>query len=183
MGIVMASVNVPQGLAFNVAERFAVAPDGGEQDDKILNAASEHGPRHDPKSPGKITELGRQCRPHERTRAGDRRKMVSENHPFVRRHEVPAVVQALGGRRARAVQLHHSDGDKPAVKPISDQVDAHRRNDNPHGVNRLVAGQSYSAQSACPQDADGAPESHAAPAPSRVCGFRVHESPPIFVRP
>ena len=43
----------------------------------------------------------------QRARAGDRREVVSEHDPAVRRHEVAAVVEPLGGRRAGGVEREH----------------------------------------------------------------------------
>ncbi len=113
-------------VAGDLAERAAVAAQREEQDHEVLHAAAEHGSGHEPERAGQVAELRRERRPDERPGAGDRREVVAEHHPAVRRHEVAAVVEPLGGRRPRAVEREHARRDEGRVEAVGDEVRARR---------------------------------------------------------
>jgi hypothetical protein len=102
-----------------------------EQHHKVLHRAGQHHPGEDPDHPRQIAHLRRQHRPHQRPRAGNRRKMVTEQHFFIGRDIIEAVVMPHGGRHARRVNRQHVFGDIEAVKTIGDQINADCRDDNP----------------------------------------------------
>ena len=90
-----------------VAQRAAVAARGDEQHDEVLHRAGEHDAGQDPQHAGQVAHLRRQHRADQRTRARDRGEVVAEQHVFVGRHIVEAVVVPHGRRRARRVELQH----------------------------------------------------------------------------
>ena len=90
--------------------------------------------------------------------AGDRREVVAEEHPSVRRHEVAAVVEPLGRRRARGVELEHRVGDEPRVEAVGDEIGADRGDDEPRRADRLAARHARcTPNAAAPSDRDGHP--------------------------
>ena len=65
-----------------------------------------------------------QHRADQRTRPGDGRKVVSEDHPFVGRQKIPAIFQALCWRGALRVQRKNFRRDELAIEAISKGVRA-----------------------------------------------------------
>ena len=96
-------------LARHLAERFAVAAHGAEEDDEVLDGAAEDGADDDPEGAGQIAELGGERRADERAGAGDGGEVVAEDDPFVGGLEVVAVAQALGGSGAAVVEHHDAE--------------------------------------------------------------------------
>ena len=95
-------------LARHLAQRLAVAPHRGEQDDEILHRAAQHRADDDPQRAGQVAELRRQRRADQRARAGDGGEVVAEHDPLVGGHEIVPVAQPLGGRGAAVVERHHA---------------------------------------------------------------------------
>ena len=85
----------------HVAERPAVAAHRDEQDDEVLHRAGEHDAGEDPQRAGQVAHLRGEHGPDQRAGAGDGREVVAEQHVFVGRHVVQAVVVADGGRLRR----------------------------------------------------------------------------------
>ncbi len=111
----------------HLAERAAVAPDRAKQRNEVLHAAAEHRAEHDPERAGQVTELRREGRADQRARARDRSEMVTEDDPAIGRHEVAAVAEPLGGRRARGIEREHLCGEKRTVEAVPERVHADRR--------------------------------------------------------
>jgi len=84
--------------------------------------------------PGAKAELRREHGSDERTGAGDRGKVVAEEHPAAHRMEIRPVV--LGVRRCdtRVIERHHLRGDEGAVIPVGNREDAHDRDDDVKGL-------------------------------------------------
>ena len=133
------SADLADLLARHLAERFAVAPHGGEQDDEILHRAAEHRADDDPERSRKIAELRRQHRSDQRPGTGDGGEVVAEDDPLIGGLEIVAVAQALGGRGALVVQRHHARGDELGVEAIADGIGARRRQHQPDAVDVLSA--------------------------------------------
>ena len=89
--------------------------------------------------PGEIAELRGQCGADERAGPGNRGKMVADENPFAGRNEIVAVFQTFGGSGARIVQRQNFRCDELGVEAIRDQIGAHRRHYEPHGIERLAA--------------------------------------------
>ena len=121
------------------AERFAIAADGGEEDDEILHRAAEHHADEDPERAGKVAELRGEHRPDERAGAGDGGEVMAEDDPLVRLHVIPAVLVDLAGRGAAVVQREHAGGDPFRVKAVADGVGAKRGGEDVAGIERLGA--------------------------------------------
>ena len=102
--------------------------------DHVVHGAGQADAGHEPDEPGQETELGGEHGPDERSRAGDRREMMAEQHPLVRRHEVVAVLLRVRRRDARVVERHHLGGQERAVVAIGDRDDAERRNQDIRGT-------------------------------------------------
>ena len=90
-------------IARHLAEAAAVAARGQQQDRHVLDAAADDGADQDPQRAGQIAELRGERRADQRAGAGDGGEVVAEDDPAMGRHEVAAVVEALGGRGARGV--------------------------------------------------------------------------------
>jgi hypothetical protein len=86
-----------------------------------MHPSSERRTDQNPKHTGQIPELRGKHRPHQRSRTGDRRKMMSEDNPPIGRHEILSV--KMGHRWSRTVSIQYQHlGDKPfAVKPVRDR--------------------------------------------------------------
>ena len=91
-----------------MAEGFAVAADGAEEDGEILDAAAERGADDQPERAGEIAELRGERGADERAGTSDGSKMVAEQNPFVGGYEVAAIIVAnqtalSGSRRSKAM--------------------------------------------------------------------------------
>jgi hypothetical protein len=64
---------------------------------------------------------------------------MTEDDPAVRRHEVTAVAEALGRRRARRIEREHLRCKEGAVEAVADCVDADGGDDEPQRVDALAA--------------------------------------------
>ena len=126
-------------FAGHLAERFAVAAHGAEQDHEILHGAAEHRADDDPERAGQIAELRGERGADQRTGAGDGGEMVAEDDPFIGGLEIVAVAQTLGGGGALVVEDHHSRGDEFCVEAESDGVGAGGGHDQPDAVNGFTA--------------------------------------------
>ena len=105
--------NGPELVARHLAERAAVAPRIEQNEhDEVLHAAAQHDADQDPQRARQVAELRGQHGADERARAGDRREVVAEHDPAVGRHEVAAVVQPLGRRRAPLIERQHLGGEE-----------------------------------------------------------------------
>ncbi|MNT71338.1 hypothetical protein D3C72_2098140 [compost metagenome] len=72
--------------------------------------------------------------------------MVAEQHIFVGRHVVEAIVVLEGRRHATRVQAQHLVGDEQAVETVGDQIDADGGDDDPDRADRFAALQGDDAQ-------------------------------------
>jgi hypothetical protein len=177
MGIVAAMVNVPQDnhdeqhcqqrrepahfadlLPRHLAERFAVAPHGGEQDDKVLHRTADHRADDYPESAGQVTELSGEHGSDQGSRSGDRGKVVAEQNPLVCRLEVVSVAEALGRRGALVVERHYARSDELRVEAEAEQVGARGGRDQPDTVDRFAAAERDARQTKRRQNRHGNPE-------------------------
>jgi hypothetical protein len=145
-------------VASHLAERAAVTPDRAEQRDEILHAAAERRADEDPERAGQVAELRGKGGPDQWARARDRGEVVAEHDPAIRRDEVAAVAETLGGCRARGVEREHLGREKRAVEPVAERVHAHGRDDEPHPVHRLASVQRDAAERGRAQDRDADPD-------------------------
>ena len=122
-------------LFHQLAERTSVATGGDEQHHKVLYRSGQHHAREDPDHSRQIAHLRRQHRTNQRPRAGNGRKMVTEQHFLVGWNVVEAVVVTHRRSHARRVDRQYVFSDIQAVKAIGDQIDADCRDDNPQRVN------------------------------------------------
>ena len=118
-------------LLRDLAERLAVAPHRRAEDHEVLHRAAEHDAGDQPDRAGQEAELRRERRTDERAGAGDRREVMAEEDPLVRRHEVAAVVEPLGRRRAARVEPEDLLGDEPRVEAVGDEIGADGGDDEP----------------------------------------------------
>ncbi len=109
-------------IARHLSEAAAVAARRQEQDRHILHAAAEHGADQDPQRARQIAELRRERRADQRAWTCDRREVMAEDDPAMRRNEVAAVVQPNGRRRARRV-----DAAERAPRPMRCRSDSRSR--------------------------------------------------------
>ena len=124
----------PHLLFHQLAQRTAVAAGGDEQHHKVLHRARQHHAREDPDHPGQVAHLGRQHRPHQWARPGNRRKMVTEQHFFVGRDVVQTVIMTYGRRHARRINAQDGFRDIAAIKTIRDQINADGGDNDPERI-------------------------------------------------
>ena len=112
--------------ARDIGQRAALVPDRGDQHREVLHASGQHRADQQPEESRRKSELRRQRRPHQRAGSGDRREMVSEQHPLRRRDVIVPVLQRVRGGDAPVVQRQRFRGDERAVIPVGERVDAQR---------------------------------------------------------
>ena len=128
----------PELIARHLPEAAAVAAGREQQDGHVLYAAAEDRTYQYPQRARQITELRGERRTHERTGARDRGEVMAEYDGTMCRHEIAAVVEALGWCGPRGIDHQHPCGDPGRVETIAEQVDAHRGSDDPQSIDRLV---------------------------------------------
>ncbi len=82
---------------------------------------------------------------------------MTEEDPPVGRHEVAAVVEALGRRRALRIELEDLLRDEPRVEAIRNEIRADRGDDEPGRADRLAAFHGDVAERARASHRDGHP--------------------------
>src|SRR6185503_19090442 len=127
-------------------------------DHEVLHAARQDRAHDQPQRARQVAELRRQRRADQRARAGDRGEVVAEHDPLVGGHVVAAVVEPLGGCRARVVERQHLGRDEGGIEAVGRQVAAHRRDHEPDPVDRLAALQRDGGQRAGAHQADQGPK-------------------------
>jgi len=90
--------------------------------------------------------LRRQHRPHQRTRSGDGREVVSEQDPFIGGLEIVPVTEAFSRGCALIVERHHSRRDEFGVEAIAKSIRADGRKNKPDAVDMLAAVEGNPAQ-------------------------------------
>ena len=144
----------------HLSQRFAVAPQRAEEDREILNRAAEDHADHEPKRAGQEAELRGEHRSHQRSRASDGCEVVAEQHPAVRRHEVVAVVEPLGGRRALRVETKDFVGEEPRIEPVGDDVGADGGGQEPGGIDHLTADEGKHPECGRAEQGNQTPDHH-----------------------
>jgi hypothetical protein len=141
-----------------LAQRFAIAAHGTEEDGEILDGSGEDGAKENPENARQIAKLGGERGTNERAGAGDGGEVVAEKNPFVGGFEIAAVAEAFGGRRAPIIEHHHFGGDEFAVKTEADGIDADSSRDEPKAIDRfaMIAGDNTQANGGA--DRGGSPE-------------------------
>ena len=131
----------PDFFFHHLTKRLAAAADRREKHDHIVHAASERRADQNPKRAGQETKLSCQHRTHQRSRTGNRRKVMPENHPAICGHIVLAVV--LQDCRCGSLVVEHQYLCRQpfAVKTIADAKRAKARHDNPKGADSFAAGE------------------------------------------
>src|SRR5205823_12978941 len=86
------------------------------------------------------SELRRQRRSEQRAWSGDGSKMMSKDHPTIRRHEIFAVVLYQSGSGAFVIKQKHLTGKPLGIETITDREGAQPRDDDPERVDLLTPG-------------------------------------------
>ena len=124
--------------ARNIGQRASAVAHGGHQHGEVLHAPGQHRANQQPEKSRSKAELRRQGRTHQRSRAGNGRKVMPEQNPLGRRHVVVAVLIGVGGSDAAVVQHHRLGGDERAVIPVRQGVHAKRAQHNRKRVHRSL---------------------------------------------
>jgi len=98
-------------LARHLASDFPSAPNRTKENDKILHAACKRRASNQPERARQVAELRGERRADERARSRDGGKMVAEENPFVRRHEV-APSSWVRTECARVIERKNFGGDE-----------------------------------------------------------------------
>jgi len=130
----------PDFGACDVGEGGAATAGRGPQHDHVVDAAGEADAADEPDESRRVTELGREHRPDERARAGDRREMMPEQHPAGRDVVVLPVGTDVRRRGPAVVETHHTRREERAVVPVGDSEDAEDREDDVKGPHRSLGG-------------------------------------------
>ena len=149
-------------------EALAPPADRRGQDHHVLHRARQADAHHQPDQAGQVAELDRQDRPDQRPRPRDRREVVPEEDPAIRRVEVLAVVELVGRGHPRVVQRRDPGRQERAVVAVGDGQD---RQDPQHHRHRVdvrhrgrTRGQGRSGR--CPVEDSSVECRQAAPPPS-----------------
>ena len=132
--------------ADHVAERAAIAPRGQEQDGHVLHGAGEDDAGENPQRSRQVAHLRREHRADQRARAGDGREVMAIEDVFVGWNVIEAVIAPHRRRRAAGIDAKHFVGDEQRVIAVGEEVDAHRGDDEPGGIDRLAATQGHDAE-------------------------------------
>jgi hypothetical protein len=133
----MPTEKTPQGLS--PSEFTTTAAGRDEQHEVVLHRAREHDADDDPDRAGQVAHLRGEDGSDERAGAGDRGKVVAEQHAAVGGDEVLAVRHVLGRRRAVVIRAQQVLLDVVRVEAVGDEVSAHRGEHEPDAVDRFAA--------------------------------------------
>ncbi len=142
----------------HLAERLAVAPDRGAEDDHVLHGAAKDDADNEPQSARQEAELRRQRRADERAGARDGGEMMSCGHPLVGGHEVAAVVQPFSRRGPAIVQAENGERQVSRVEAIGHQVGADPGDDEPRRADRFAAREREHTERGGAERRDGHPD-------------------------
>jgi hypothetical protein len=172
------AAGAPQGatdlVARHLTEALAVAAHGEEQRHHVLHRAGEDDADDDPDRAGQVAHLGGQYRPDERPGSRDRREVVAEQDPPVRRLVVHVVVEPLGGRGPLVVDPQHLARDEARIEAVGDEVRPERGGDQPCRRDLLAADEGDHAPCHGTDDRHQRPDGDRALARSGT-----HECPPL----
>ena len=97
------------------------AADRGPERDHVVDGARQTDAGHEPEQPRREPELRGQDGTEQRARAGNRREVVAEQHPLVRRVVVVAVLQSVRRRDAPVVEHHDLRRQERAVEAVRER--------------------------------------------------------------
>src|SRR4051794_40954299 len=110
-----------------------------------------------PQDAWEVTKLRGQSRPNQRPRAGNRRKMMTEQDPLVCWLEILAVPQPLGRCGSLVIQAKYPNRKEAAIEPEAQREDRRRSSNEPETVYRLAAGGRYGSESDCGKQTNSGP--------------------------
>ena len=151
-----------QLVAGHLAQRASAPACRNGQHQIVLHAAGDHRADDDPDGAGQIAHLGGQHRTHQRTRTGDGREVVTEQHPAVGRHVVGAVLEDLGRGGVVVPGFDDLHLDQPGIEPEADDVGADGGDDEPDRVDGLTTEEGDQRPGDGTDDGDG-PENQFVP--------------------
>ena len=130
--------NRPHLGTHDIAERTAVAPRRQKKDGHVLDRTGKYRAGENPQRTGQITHLRGKHRTNQRTRACNGREVMPEEHVFIGWNVIETVVMAMGGGWPRRFNTERPLGDEQPVEPVGYEIDAHRRDHQPRGIDRLA---------------------------------------------
>ena len=133
-------------LNVSISSLKIIATNRNEKHHEILHSASQNNTDQQPKQARQITHLCCQHGADQRTSARNRCEMMAEQHIFVGRHIVQAVIQTHGRCEPIGIQTHHVFGDVQGIKAVGNQVNRYGRSHDPQGVDALALGQCNNTQ-------------------------------------
>ncbi len=98
-----------------------------------MHRAGEADADDDPDQSGRVAELRGEHRTDERSGAGDRGEVMTEQHPSRRDVVVVAVGPDVRGRRAAVVERHDARGEERAVIPVGERQNPEDGEDDVEG--------------------------------------------------
>ena len=142
----------------HLAQRLPTATDGGKQDNHVMHSSAQGGADQNPERPGQKSELRCQHRSDQRPWPGNGRKVMTKNHPAVRRHEILAVIAHEGGRGALIIKDEQFRRQPLAVEAVTDRERAQPGDDDPESAHRLSARESENRNGHHSENADCHPK-------------------------
>src|SRR6266404_4371947 len=103
--------------------------------------------------------------------------MMAEQHVAIGRHVIERVVMPVGRGLPRRIDAEDLVGDEQGVEAVGNKVDAHRRDDEPCGIDGLAAAQGNNPQGNCADNDDCRPQQLRLNRIGWHCQ-RVHRYPP-----
>ena len=148
----------PDFVLHHLTERFSAATNRGKQNNHVVDASAERCADQNPECARQEPELRGQHRPNQRPRSGNRRKMVSENHPSIGRHIILVVILQNCRSSPLFVQHEHLCRQPFAVKAIADGQCAKPSQNNPERADLFAAGERQAGHRPHTQRGDDNPE-------------------------
>jgi hypothetical protein len=109
------------GLGRDVRDRASLFAHARDQRAKVMGGAHEDGPKNDPGECGSPTPVRSDAGTNDRSRSGDRREVVSEQHCALCGHEVDPVLELVRRRNDVLLVLEDTLAEKSRVESIRDQ--------------------------------------------------------------
>ncbi len=142
----------------HLPECFAAASDRGEKNDHIVNAAAERCADQDPERAGQKTKLRCQHRADQRSRTGDCRKMMPENHPTISRDVISAVVMQHSWGSPLVIEHEYFCCQPFAIETVANGSCAKPRHNNPERADLFALRKTKHTNRHHTEQRHGAPE-------------------------
>ena len=105
-----------------------------------MHAAREARSDYNPNEPRRVAPLRRQNWAHQRTRTRNRGKVMTEQHQFIGRMIIHAILEPVGGSHTGIIKHADFGGEECAIQAVRDSKRRQSTNDEPQ---RIHEGKNY----------------------------------------